>query len=213
MYIIGLCGRSGSGKSTVATLLRLRGAVQIDADEVCRYVYANDRGCIEELKANFGEDIYKHGGIDRPLLSKRAYEAENGFKLLNSVAHKYITYEIENRIKSLKGKRTVLLDAPLLFEAGLEKRCHAVLAVVSDDKLSVKRLMRREGKSEEELRRRLDMQISAKELTRRSDFVIFNNGSLSELKIKTYQAMLYIHLKLNAVKRTKGRRYYAKADC
>ena len=54
MYIIGLCGRSGSGKSTVATLLRLRGAVQIDADEVCRYVYANDRGCIEELKANFG---------------------------------------------------------------------------------------------------------------------------------------------------------------
>lgn len=211
MLIIGLCGRSGSGKSTVATLLRLRGAVQIDADEVCRYVYANDRSCIAELQANFGNDIYVNGNIDRPLLSKRAYDKENGFRLLNSIAHKYITNEIESRIKSLKGKGTVLLDAPLLFEAGLEKRCHAVLAVISDDKLSVDRLMSREGKSEEELRRRLEMQISAKELSRRSDFVIVNNGSLSELKIKTYRAMLYLLLKLNAVKPTKGRRYYAKA--
>ena len=211
MLIIGLCGRSGSGKSTVATLLRLRGAVQIDADEVCRYVYANDRSCIAELQANFGNDIYVNGNIDRPLLSKRAYDKENGFRLLNSIAHKYITNEIESRIKSLKGKGTVLLDAPLLFEAGLEKRCHAVLAVISDDKLSVDRLMSREGKSEEELRRRLEMQISAKELSRRSDFVIVNNGSLSELKIKTYRAMLYLLLKLNAVKPTKGKRYYAKA--
>ncbi len=207
MYIIGLCGRSGSGKSTVAGFISQRGAALIDADEVCRYVYCRNAECIDELCRRFGNDICRNGEIIRPILAKRAYGEENGIADLNRIAHKYITIEIENRLLQFEkaGKKFALLDAPLLFEAGLDKRCHGILAVVAPYCQQLKRLTERDGKTKEEIKKRLAAQIPVAELKKRVDLLIVNDSSIQVLRERTHKALLYLLLKLNAVERMRGR--------
>jgi len=215
LIIIGLCGRSGSGKSTVAEFWRRMGAVVIDADEVCHYVYSENSSCVSELCERFGSDVAVDGVIVRPILAKRAYGAEGGIAILNSIAHKYIMEEIEKRICDAKqnGTRVVIIDAPLLFESGLDKHCDIVTAVVSSDALQVERLKIRDDKSLEELNKRLSQQLNNEELEKRCQCIIANNGSIAELRQKALRAMFGIQLKLGCTNRNKKRRFYVKKKC
>lgn len=183
MRIIGLCGRSGSGKSTVAGLLRRYGMLHIDADLVCRRVYDCNTLCVDSLRARFGDDIMVNGKIDRAALAAKAYGQVGGLADLNSIAHKYITEDIESMLAAAeeRGVKYAVLDAPLLFESGLDKRCDAVLAVVASEKIQLERLSRRDGKSREEIEKRLAAQMSNAELIRRCDGIIYNRGTLKEL--------------------------------
>lgn len=212
MYIIGLCGQSGSGKSTVAAFLRSRGVYIIDADKVCRQVYATDRACIKELCDRFGGDILVGGSIHRPTLASKAFGAKDGVADLNRIAHKYISMEIMTHLEKARGRGVnyALLDAPLLFEAGLEKICHGILVTVADKKRQISRLKGRDGKNEKELEKRLAAQKSASELVAVADAVIVNNGTIKQLRQSTYRAMLLIQLKLGAVKYGGGKRYVCK---
>ncbi len=212
MIIIGLCGRSGSGKSTVANFWRHIGAVLIDADEVCHYVYSKNTCCVEELCRYFGNDVAVDGVIVRPVLAKRAYGIKGGVALLNSIAHKYILEEIENRIANAEksGAGVAVIDAPLLFEAGLDKRCHIVTAVISSDDAQIARLVERDGKSTEELSKRLSAQLDNYELLKRCQCIVNNNGSIQQLRHKAYLAMFYIQLKLGCIKKDKKGRFYVK---
>lgn len=215
LIIIGLCGRSGSGKSTVANFWRRIGAFLIDADEVCHYVYSKNFRCVKELCESFGNDVALDGVIVRSMLAKRAYGKIGGIDELNRIAHKYILEEIETRISLAADKDTgvVVIDAPLLFESGLEKRCDAVIAVIADDSTQIERLKKRDAKSEEELVNRLSAQLSAAEIAERCDCIINNCGSLGQLRRKAYVAMFYIQLKLGFLKnRKKGHLYVKKQD-
>ncbi len=212
MVIIGLCGRSGSGKSTVAEIWRRMGAVLIDADEVCHYVYSQNSCCIDELCEHFGSDVAVDGVIERPILAKRAYGMEGGIALLNGIAHKYILEEIEKRISGAEqnGASVAVIDAPLLFESGLDKRCNFVTAVISSEAMQVKRLEKRDGKSADELNKRLSQQLSNDELIERCQCVITNNGSLQQLRVKALRTMFYILLIHGCIKNNKKGRFYVK---
>lgn len=213
MYIIGLCGRSGSGKSTVSSFLQSRGVCHIDADEVCRNVYDDNSACKAELGARFGNDIFENGKVNRATLAQRAYGSESGLKDLNGIAHRYISEEIMAELSEYKraGKLYSLIDAPLLLESGLDDICDAVMAVVSNDEEQISRLKERDGKSYSELKKRLDAQIENKVLIKRADVVVANNGTLKDLRLNTYKAMLSVQLKLGAVVKGGHKRYAVKA--
>ncbi len=212
MIIIGLCGRSGSGKSTVAEIFSKIGALHIDADEVCHYVYTSDSACVKEICDNFGSDVAEDGKIVRPVLSRRAYGIEGGIKLLNSIAHKYILKEIEKRIQTAKEQNEgfVVLDAPLLFESGLDKRCDFLIAVVATKAIKISRLKKRDGESTTELEKRLSLQLSDDELKRRCHLSIVNNGTVKHLSKKVKLAFLYVQLKFGLVNRSIKGRFYVK---
>jgi len=214
MYLIGLCGRSGSGKSTVCAFLKQKGVFCIDADKVCHDVYETNTDCINELCRRFGDDVKQGDKIDRALLGKRAFSSENGVKDLNSIAHKYISAEIFSiaGIAFAKGFKYVVLDAPLLFEAGIDKRCSAVVSVIASDNVLLSRLKSRDNAEVTILKKRLRSQKSNAFLVNNSTAVIINSGTLKALRLNTFKAMLVVQLKLGAVMRKKGVRYALKSN-
>jgi dephospho-CoA kinase len=102
---------------------------------------------------------------------------------LNGITHKYILDEVRKIISSLDtGYRGAVVDAPLLFESGFDRECDATVSVIADRELRIRRILLRDGVSEEEARRRIASQKSDGELRRLSDYIIVNNGNRDELR-------------------------------
>lgn len=184
MRIIGLCGRSGSGKTTAALTFRRLGCDIIDADEVARTVMGEGSPCLSELSEQFGNDIIRADGtLDRKLLASRAFCDREKAALLNSVTHKYILKEIDERINASSADN-VIIDAPLLFEAGLQKECSAIIGVIAPDTVCVERAAKRDGITEEEVEHRLRNQHGNDYLMTYCTHTLNNSGTVDELDSK-----------------------------
>lgn len=206
MYLIGLCGKSGSGKSAVAKILNTRGVYTIDADSVCHRIYYGNKACISELVHRYGNGIVSHGSIDRAALAQQVFSESNGVNELNTIVHKYIVDEILNEARCAfqAGKKYVVVDAPTLFESGLNKKCDAIIAVLARNNDTVQRLLQRDNIGLDGIKARQRVQKCNKQLIKSSDALILNDGSIADLRKKTFQAMLIIQLRLNCIGRNKG---------
>lgn len=206
MYLIGLCGKSGSGKSAVAKIMRSRGIYTIDADSVCHRIYSENKKCISELVRKYGSDIISHGAVDRAALAKKVFSENCNVNELNAIVHKYIIDEILSEAKGafLSGKKYVVVDAPTLFESGLNKKCDAIITVLARNDSTVQRLLLRDNIGLDKIKARHRVQISNKQLTKSSDALIVNDGSIADLRKKTFLAMLIVQLRLSGTCRNKG---------
>jgi len=122
--IIGLTGPTGSGKSTVAQSLEEAGCVVIDADKIAREVVAPGAPALKELQREFGDTILDdYGNLRRHTLANLAFSSLEKTKRLNEITHPHILRKMKENIEECRQKRkkVVVLDAPLLFEAGLHR--------------------------------------------------------------------------------------------
>ena len=131
----------------------------------------------------FGNGIIAVGGaIDRRKLAKAAFKNKNSRLALEKITHPEIIREIKKAIKTeLKKKKTVCLEAPLLFEAGISNLTDAVLVVYASKKTELNRL-KKKGYSESEAESRIKAQLPIEEKLKEADFVIVNESGLSGLK-------------------------------
>ena len=186
MKLIGLCGGSGSGKGTVASLFAEEGFLHIDTDEVYHNLTSKKTPCLDELCRAFGEGILGvDGALDRAALSKIVFAGGSGEKRakLNSIAHRHVLDAVREIIKDADGKYpAVLVDAPLLFESGFDTECDLVVAVVADRERRIQRIVSRDNITLEMAGRRIDAQIADSELIARADFVIRNDSDVESLK-------------------------------
>lgn len=184
--IIGLCGRSGAGKTTVCSEFEKLGIMAIDTDKVYRgLVSPKCDGAPSELVLKlseaFGKDIIKRdGSLDRRVLAGYVFGEGNEEKLdtLNRLTHTPILDKTEELTEKYRtdGARGVIIDAPALFESGFDKKCDAVVCVTAPEDVLVHRIVNRDGITEDAARRRLSSQISENELRYRTDHVIVNDG-------------------------------------
>lgn len=192
--VVGLTGGIGTGKSTAAEYLKANGFAHIDADQIGRDITADGSPMLEVLNSVFGPsgdygvegvDILRaDGSLDRKALASIVFTDMNKKKKLDEVMFKAIIAETDRLLDELSNEDHIgiLIDAPLLFEAGLDNRCDIVMLIVADMDIRIHRVCTRDGATEEEVRNRINSQMSDEERKIRSDVIIDNSGDLEGLK-------------------------------
>lgn len=182
---IGLCGQSGAGKGYIAALFAKKGVPSIDTDRVYRDLTgpASPKSpCMEALCAAFGpETANADGSLNRAYLRSQVFGAENRERLtlLNRITHRFILAETEARADRLTrdGAEFVLIDAPLLYESGFDKRCAAVVCVTAPLEVRLVRIEGRDRIDRASAMARIRTQISEEILRERADYEICNDGN------------------------------------
>ena len=185
MIVLGLCGNSGSGKSTVSLCFKERGAAILDCDAIYHELISKPTPCLRAIGREFGSELIRTGVLDRGALRELVYHDEEMRQKLNRLTHSYVKRELKKRISLLRSQNApaCVIDAPLFFEARLESWCDVVVGVFAPREVQIERLMRRDGISRQAAELRLSKQIPPEELRKRCRFHIENNGDLSELQI------------------------------
>lgn len=184
---MGLTGGFGSGKSTVAALLRAPFVRIIDADAIARQLLVPGSTVYERLVRAFGGDILGPAGrIDRARLAERAFSCPGALLKLNRLMHPEIISVIKRQIRGA-GKKIVILDAPLLIEAGLHRITDLLIVVTADLETQVTRLMRTRRLTRSQIMKRIKSQMPLARKVRLADFVIDNSGSRKDTKAQVAQ--------------------------
>ena len=181
--IIGLTGSMASGKSTVSEFLKKRGLHIIDADKAAHKILFEDE-TKKSLAECFGNDIIgSDGEIDRKNLAEKAFSSEEATEKLNSITHPAIISLIREDIKENEKKYpAVVIDAPLLIEAGLHKICDAVWLVCANIETRYARIMKRDNLTRAQARARVAKQIPQWKKKRFADALIDNDGTVAALE-------------------------------
>ena len=186
LKIIGVTGGIGSGKSSVARILKDLGAAVIDADVLAKSVTSAGGKAFDELVGYFGDGIIGDDGeIDRKKLAHAVFSDAEKLKMLNAITHKHIAEKIYDTVEVLKntGKwDTIVIDAPIPIEKGFIDLADEIWVVVADRETRIRRAMERSGYTYDEVAARIDSQMSEDEYLELADEVIRNGDSIEELE-------------------------------
>ena len=182
MRVFGITGGSGSGKSTVSAMLAEMGVYIIDTDKIARQVVEKGSECLTELCSAFGAEILKpDGSLDRKRLASIAFADKEKTALLSRITHKYIKAETERLIAN-SAAELIGIDGAVLIGSGIDLLCETTVSVTADLSTRVKRITERDNLTEEEARTRLSAQPTVDYYIEKTEYHIFNNGDIDELK-------------------------------
>jgi dephospho-CoA kinase len=182
--IVALSGGIGTGKSTVAAMLRELGAVVIDADALVREVQEPGSLAIDEIVEAFGPGIVRQGGeLDREKLGALVFRDPEARKRLEAIVHPRVRALMARRIQEAQasGATLIVLDIPLLFEGG-RRGFETTILVYAPEALQIERQVARNGYGRDEALRRVRAQMPIEEKRKLADFVVDNSGSLEETR-------------------------------
>ena len=182
--IIGLTGMSGAGKTTACTVFAGLGFDIIDCDRICRIIVEKGKPCLNEIVKNFGEGILtENRELNRKEMAEIIFSDERKRLTLNRIMYPYVSYIVIKSILSSK-ENFVVLDAPTLFESGIDDICDAVVCVIADKRTVISRIVKRDGIGATDAEKRLQSQHSKDYYINKSSYVAENNSS-SERFVKS----------------------------
>ena len=186
MIIIGVTGGMGSGKSLASRMFGELGAIVIEADKVGKKLYSIDSTLKNKIVEAFGNDILDDSGeVSFKKLAAVAFKNSFSAGLLNSITHPFIKIAIREKIIELAISHDVIVvDAALLYEGELLYSVDYIITVTAPEELRVKRVVDSGRFNEEEVRKRMALQLPEKEKADRADYVITNVGTIEELRAK-----------------------------
>jgi dephospho-CoA kinase len=181
---VALTGNIASGKSTVAHLLREKGATIIDADVLARRAVEPGTRGFEAVVERFGSSVVgPDGALDRARLRQRVFSDPVARDALNAIVHPIVAHLREDELQAARrrGDAIVISDIPLLFEVGLEHAFEAVILVDAAEATRLERLMRTRGLPEPEARAMIAAQMPSSQKRPHATWVIDNDGSRDQL--------------------------------
>ena len=184
MFVIGITGGIGSGKSTVAARVASKGVPVLDADAISHEVTASGGRAMEEILAAFGKRVSRpDGSLDRKGMASIVFKDRAALDRLSAIVHRHVLVVMAERLDALKekGAKVVALDVPIPVKNGFVDVCDAIWVVHASEPVRISRLVAR-GMKEEEARRRISVQIPQEEYLALADETLENSGDLDELE-------------------------------
>lgn len=187
MKVIGITGSSGSGKTTVSEILGKRSDTKvINADKMAKVLSHSETEYFREVKEAFQEEniLLEDGSLNRAKLANLIYHNKSNLEKLNRITFKHLIPQIIREIHKVPSSiKIVVIDAPLLFEADLEKYCDFTIALQAPINLKIERICKRDKVSIEVAKDRLEIQQTNEFYAEKADFVIENNKEKTEEKL------------------------------
>ena len=200
MYVIGLTGGIGTGKSVVAGILSEQGALILDADRLGHEVYLPDRPAYDDIVEEFGREVIAEDGtIDRKKLGPIVFADPAKLARLNSITHPRMKQMMRERLAEAEGAgtRVAVLEAALLFDAGWDDLTDEVWVTVVDAETAARRASERSGIPIGQVLERIQKaQMASDERIRRSDVVIDTSGTMEDTRRRTLEAWREIERRL-----------------
>ncbi|MBE6729075.1 MAG: dephospho-CoA kinase [Ruminococcaceae bacterium] len=186
--IIGLTGPTGSGKSSFCTVAENKGITVIDCDKISREVTQKGSECLNRLTLAFGEDILADGSLDRKLLAEKAFSSPDKKQLLEDIIFPFILCTVMEKIEKTEND-TVILDAPTLFESGIDEMCGCVVAILCHPEIREKRIIERDNLSREQAKIRMNAGKPDDFYKQRADFIL-NSDKPKEEYLKDCEILI-----------------------
>ena len=199
MMVIGITGGIGTGKTTAVRYLISKGFASIDADQIGRDMTAEGQPLLETIGERFG--CVSHEGtvgngliLDRKAMAELVFRDSEIKEQYDELLHGEIIAVIDERIAELKRTdvRGILLDAPLLFEANINDRCDVVILITADMNERIDRVVERDDADEDDIRDRINSQMSDEVKAEFSDFVVDNSGEPEEMFLQLDDIIDYL---------------------
>ena len=182
--IIGITGSSGSGKSTLCEILENSYKVKIlNADKIARRLSRKGTSYLIDIIKVFGKDIVnEEGELKRSKLAQIIYSDAKKREELNTYTFKYVKEDIIKKISKIQDETTIVIDAPLLFEAELDKMCDKVIGIISPRELQIERIVARDDIDYEDAEKRLAAQANDDFFIKNCDYIIKNDNGFSKIE-------------------------------
>jgi len=196
---VALTGGICSGKNVVSECFEKFGCLVIDTDKVVHDLYKNNKNMNKEILDVFGGSVLdSNGNISKRKIAEIVFNDKNALDRLNKIVHpkvkEYLSYQAD-RLKRENYKGCLIIVAPLLVEAGMAKKYDFVVVVVADEQKRINRSVERDGLSDEEVKLRINAQLTDRERIKYANFVIDNNNSIektNEQVEQIYQEIIQI---------------------
>ncbi|MBM88730.1 MAG: dephospho-CoA kinase [Gammaproteobacteria bacterium] len=187
MYVVGLTGGIGSGKTTIAAIFAELGAEIINADLLARNVVSPGTKALTSIAKRFGKEILRQdGSLDRRKLREVVFKNKGELKWLEKLIHPLIAELLIQNIYSATSPY-VILESPLLIETQQKELVDRILVVDLDEATQLNRSMERDGSSEEVIRAIISAQIPRSKRLKAADDIVDNSKSLAEVRQKVIQ--------------------------
>ncbi|GGO82488.1 dephospho-CoA kinase [Marinobacterium nitratireducens] len=193
MFVIGLTGGIGSGKSAAAHILESQGIVCVDADIIAREVVEPGEPALERIADHFGAELLQaDGSLDRARLRQIVFADPEARSWLEGLLHPLIRERIIHRLHTAKSEYALLVS-PLLLETDQHSLVDHIVVVDVPEETQIARTASRDGNSREQVERIMAAQMSREDRVAKADSIIDNSGTpeaLTEATLKLHQALL-----------------------
>lgn len=194
-YVLALTGGIATGKSTADQFFKKQNIPIVDCDEIAHDLMEPKNSSWQAIKDNFGDEYLNDDQtINRQKLGQLVFSDKSALNRLNQLTHPLIFDKTIQKIESYQNEDMVILDAPVYFESGWDKKniADGILVITLPEPVQIDRLKQRNNLTDEEARMRIKSQIPLDKKTQLADFVIENTGTIKELENKLAQLLVKI---------------------
>ena len=179
--IIGITGGTGCGKTTLLEAIESKGGLVLDCDAIYHQLLLTDAQLLAAIESRFPGTV-EDGCLQRKKLGAIVFSDEKALEDLNTITHSAVKKEVLRQLE--RRPKLAAIDAIALFEGGLAELCDITVAVTAPIEDRVKRIMLRDGISEEYARNRISAQKSDSWFRERCDYTLENSGTKSDCQAK-----------------------------